>query len=199
MQDSFHKRHDSSHTSQQENETSRQVSSHHQPLKPTLRLGRGPRSQEPWAPDLLLPLTTNPYDSPPSPPASPCFTLCGLLSDWLHSLPWLQNSHWAHATHLTTYLPEWLIPPKNQTGPPSPSGQIYCISFVSSLPHKPTPSLLSSIFVKGTVNHPGLLNPHLQSTSNIPPLVSEDSFRPSQHAPGEDLYCILPGWFKTIF
>ena len=74
------------------------------------------------------------------------------------------------------------------------------INFVSSPPHKSTPSLLFSIFVKGTVIHPGLLNPHLQSTSNnILSLVSDGSFHPGQHGPGEDLYCNLPGWFKTVF
>lgn len=130
--------------------TYHEANSYHEPQKPTLKMGWGPGSQKPWAPD-LLPLTANPIHLP-SPSAPPHFTLCGLLSDWLHWLPWLQNSYRSHTPHLalTTGLPEPVIPPKDQTKPPTPLGQSHCINFVSSPLHTPTPYLLFSVFAEGT-------------------------------------------------
>ena len=65
-------------------------------------------------------------------------------------------------------LPEWVIPPKDQTGPPPPWSQIYHF-FYSGIPYSPksTPNLLFSTAVKGPFTQSGFLNSHLWSTANV--------------------------------
>lgn len=124
--------------SQQENETSPQVTPHQKAQEP--QLGQGPGNPASSVPDLQLPLTPNPSaplflfqsTQPPEPPRSlPC-----------------QNSTRPYSSSSPSHLH-------------SPDGQFTTLSFTPSHLPKPTPNMLSSATVKGTFTRPGFLNPHL--------------------------------------